>query len=250
MSYALLLFLGGVGVIELIVGLAIAFIPAFFLVRFMLKTALRQGAESVNRLAVFGGLLIAPAILAVVTIAISSIMFTWYARGLRSPGGIEETTETDTAWTAPVMPRRSTVHPKAVALLTEEFYWSRHEIAGPFGEYNSDQLWSDFIKWRKDHANSSVVEYRDEFLVKYKFFDNADAGELPGTQLHNDNVTIATGLSQLMLEGRMDEDIKALSREAIERQLTAEMIEQYDDDDYKDVRRSILKKILVLLDGI
>ena len=64
-------------------------------------------------------------------------------------------------------------HPKAQALMTEEFYWSPGEETAPFG---SDDGWDaayGFRQWRLANKTTSPVSYLKETIERwqYPFFD-------------------------------------------------------------------------------
>ena len=64
-------------------------------------------------------------------------------------------------------------HPKAQALMTEEFYWSPGEETAPFG---SDDGWDaayGFRQWRLTNKTTSPVSYLKETIERwqYPFFD-------------------------------------------------------------------------------
>ena len=124
-------------------------------------------------------------------------------------------------------------------------------MGGPFGNADGPNVWTGFLEWRKDHPEDSPASYRDEFLKNNPFYGPGLQND-PGTtaKILVDNITIAVGMSQFIHEGKMNEEVKKFTREAIERQMTDEMIDLADEDDYKDVRRSILTKMLAVLDRI
>src|SRR5687768_980666 len=64
-------------------------------------------------------------------------------------------------------------HPRAQALMTEEFYWSPGEETAPFG---SDDGWDaayGFRRWRLANKTTSPVSYLNETIERwqYPFFD-------------------------------------------------------------------------------
>ena len=64
--------------------------------------------------------------------------------------------------------------------------------------------------------------------------------------LGQDNAIIAIGFAQLVLEGRIEKDIKNLTITAIKRQLLPVLINGYDDN-YRDMRKQQLTKMLEVI---
>lgn len=89
MALNILLFMGGVDLTSLTVGLIISFIAGFFVWRALLRLVLRKGVKSVNTIALVGGILLSPLILAIGFGIIFGISFlqmdTSSLRELKSP---------------------------------------------------------------------------------------------------------------------------------------------------------------------
>ncbi len=62
-----------------------------------------------------------------------------------------------------------------------------------------------------------------------------------------DNAIIAIGFGQFVLEGKIDNEIKDLTKKAIRRELSQELLNQYRED-YIETRKSLLKKMLRVVD--
>jgi uncharacterized protein YfeS len=76
---------------------------------------------------------------------------------------------------------------------------------------------------------------------------NSANREMGGTYLvGQDNAIIGTGFAQFVLEGKVDNDIKALTITAIKRQLLPLLINGYDDK-YRDTRKQQLTKMLEVI---
>jgi uncharacterized protein YfeS len=150
-------------------------------------------------------------------------------------------------------------HPNAKKLLTEDFYWSPIEETGPFGSDDGSDSFHGFVEWRQENKNDSPVIYIKELIEEwgYKTFDlNITEPEKVGQVLDNidtrmlvgqDNAIIAVGFGQFVLEGKIDNDIKDLTKKAIKRQLTTELINEFKSD-YRETRRGQLEKMLAAVD--
>ncbi len=61
-----------------------------------------------------------------------------------------------------------------------------------------------------------------------------------------DNAIIATGFGQFVLEGKIDSDIQDLTKKAITRELTTDLLDQFRSD-YRETRKGQLEKMLVVV---
>jgi uncharacterized protein YfeS len=76
----------------------------------------------------------------------------------------------------------------------------------------------------------------------------ATSSSMGGTfLLGQDNAIIAVGFGQFALEGKIDEDIKTLTKTAINRELLPILIDRWDSD-YKNRRKEQLTKMLAVVD--
>jgi uncharacterized protein YfeS len=198
----------------------------------------------------------------------------------------------------------NSAHPKAQALMTDEFYWSPIEETAPFGSDDGSDAAYGFREWRLLNKNASPVSYLKELIERwqYPYFDynemdtakikayitsqanpdehaveqqmqmmrealqnspdtmmkdlddkqlreimNATSKELGGSFLiGQDNAIIGIGFAQFVLEGHIDNDIKALTITAINRQLLPLLINRYDDS-YQKIRKEQLSKMLEVM---
>jgi uncharacterized protein YfeS len=150
-------------------------------------------------------------------------------------------------------------HPNARKLLTEDFYWSPIEETGPFGSDDGSDCFYGFAEWRTEHQNESPVTYLNDLILTWGYpkFDlnvtepnevknilnDMDSRMLIG----QDNAVVAIGFGQFVLEGKIDNDIKELTRKAIRRELTTDLLNEFRSD-YQETRRDQLEKMLVVID--
>jgi uncharacterized protein YfeS len=152
-------------------------------------------------------------------------------------------------------------HPNARKLLVEDFYWSPIEETGPFGSDDGSDSFYGFAKWRTENKSESPVTYLTELIQEwgYPTFDlNVIDAEKISQLLREvdsrmligqDNAIVAIGFGQFVLEGKMDIDIKNLTKKAIERELTPELLNQFRAD-YKETRKGQLQKMMAVLEKI
>jgi uncharacterized protein YfeS len=154
-----------------------------------------------------------------------------------------------------------TAHPKAKQLMTEKFYWSPIEESGPFGSDDGSDAFHGFRRWRLVNKTLSPTIYLKQLIEDwgYRPFDlnemdedilkdyisSSNVGEMLLTG--QDNAVIAVGFGQFILEGKIDEDIKALTKTALKRELLPSLIDMWDLD-YQNTRREQLTKMLELVE--
>ncbi len=124
-------------------------------------------------------------------------------------------------------------HPKAKQIMTEEFYWSPIEESGPFGSDDGSDAFYSFRQWRVNNKTVSPTVYLKELNEEWGY--------------QSDEATIAIGFGQFVLEGRIDEDIKALTKEVLSKQLKPSLIEKWQGD-YQNTRTEQLTKMLATVD--
>jgi len=149
-------------------------------------------------------------------------------------------------------------HPNAKALLTDEFYWSGIEETAPFGSDDGSDAFYGFRVWRQTNKTQSPIVYLQQLIEEWdlpafdlniveaaemkKLISDADAS----VAISEDNAVIAIGFGQFVIEGKINKDIKALTRNAIQRQLFPDLINQFRAD-YRETRIIILNKMLVVV---
>lgn len=150
-------------------------------------------------------------------------------------------------------------HPNAQKLLTEDFYWSPIEETGPFGSDDGSDSFHGFLEWRQENKDESPLIYLNELIEEWGYpkFDlnvtepskirqalnDIDSRMLIG----QDNAVIAVGFGQFVLEGKIDQDIKDLTKNAIKRELSAYLIDEFRSD-YRETRKGQLEKMLRVVD--
>ena len=151
------------------------------------------------------------------------------------------------------------VHPNSKKLLTEDFYWSPIEETGPFGNDDGSDSFYGFVEWRIENKNESPVTYLKELIQEwgYPTFDlNVTDSEKIKQLLSDmdsrmligqDNAIVAIGFGQFVLEGKIDNDIKDLTKKAIKRELTTDLLNQFRSD-YRETRKGQLEKMLMAVD--
>ena len=128
-----------------------------------------------------------------------------------------------------------TAHPRARELMAESLFWDCTDESAPFGSDEGSDAYYEWREWREENTNAAITEcfnwICDGQLQNYTSNLATDEQvaldvESPGNAFlseHFDIFTldvtiIATGLGQLMDEGKIDKDAKPYILIAIERQ--------------------------------
>ncbi len=137
-------------------------------------------------------------------------------------------------------------HPRAKALIPEDFFWSTIDELAPFGSDEGDTALAEFRDWRKQNADVPTIEclkWVIESVGEMEFTDYNTAILSQATiksQLEDDdfddqqyiytldNSVIATGFAQLVDEGIIEQENKKVIQLAINRQIIwAELLEDW-----------------------
>ena len=159
-------------------------------------------------------------------------------------------------------PNYEHAHPKAKALMTDEFLWSPVEPSSPFGsDDGADAVWR-FYEWRKGNRNKRASEFIPFLLTEwnYKTYDYThidtvaikefiESGNL-GDRLYMgiDDAIIATGFGQLIIEGKIDADLKSLTLVALNRQLLPISLSLVGED-FRNTRENQLQRMINIINA-
>ncbi|MCA9006507.1 MAG: hypothetical protein KDA70_14645 [Planctomycetaceae bacterium] len=129
-----------------------------------------------------------------------------------------------------------TVSARARELMPEEFFWDCADESAPFGSDEGFDAYYEWRDWREEHPTRNLCEclswilegreadynpslYTDEQIQQ----DLDDPGEAFLAESYDiftlDTTIIASGLGQLLDEGRIDAEAKPLLMVAVRRQL-------------------------------
>jgi uncharacterized protein YfeS len=144
-------------------------------------------------------------------------------------------------------------HPQAQKILIEEFYWDPTEEAAPFGSDDGHDAFYGFLAWRKENKDAKPFQYVQELIDEWGF-DNEHYRETNPKKIEalveedefgffsRDNALIAICFGQLVLEGKVDPEIKELALIALDRQKHPAAMNAFRED-YHPRRQEILEKM-------
>jgi uncharacterized protein YfeS len=131
--------------------------------------------------------------------------------------------------------------PRARELMLESFFWDCADEEAPFGSDEGHDAYYEFRRWRSGHSSAPLIKCLDWImegkLDGYTSELTSDARieadlESPDEAFMADAydmftldaTVIATGLGQLLDEGRIDAEAKPYLRIAVRRQLHAKIV--------------------------
>lgn len=153
-------------------------------------------------------------------------------------------------------------HPNAQKLMTDEFLWSPIEESSPFGNDDGSDAIYKFYDWRKSNKTQSPIKFIESLLKEWNYniynYSQIDTIEIQkfidskniGNRLYFgiDDIIIATGFGQFIIEGKIDNDLKALTLTALKRQLLPFSI-KFVDLDYRTKRIENIKRMIEIINA-
>ncbi len=144
-------------------------------------------------------------------------------------------------------------HPRARELMPDDALWDRTDAEAPFGSEAGDTAYAEFRAWREENPDDPLIDCLDWILggrlaeyTRELCLDTAIARDVANPKqaflagdfdmFTLDATVIATGLGQLVDEGRIDPDAKPYIQVALSRQLHPQLV-------ISDRRRRILEAV-------
>lgn len=147
------------------------------------------------------------------------------------------------------------IHPKARKLMNEEFFWDVTEESSPFGNDDGADASYTFEEWRPTHKTTSALQCFRNIVEEWEVsaFDWTELNELKlANEFNNgvgfdhvlttDNLLIAVGFAQFVMEGEVDDELHALMRNALQRQLLPVCLDPWEE--HKNGRQYNLSRML------
>ncbi len=124
---------------------------------------------------------------------------------------------------------REDSHPKAVEALVDEFFWDASDPCGPFGDETGREVLEAFRDFRETEPRGEALELLGELLERWEVADtgwdamDADAVQAIGEEdelglLVRDEAVIALAFAQIVVDGRVDLEVRRRAMLALGRQ--------------------------------
>lgn len=148
---------------------------------------------------------------------------------------------------------QETAHPAAKELFKEDFYWSPIEETSPFGSDDGSDAFYQFREWREANKMASPFIFIEMLLDRWGYSrgpapHDAEVAEYLAERsvLGTNNVIIAVGFGQFVLEGTIDKKLHARTIKSVEEECTPSRLSVFAED-YRSTRLeqlTILRKAL------
>lgn len=156
-------------------------------------------------------------------------------------------------------------HQRAIEIADYEFFWNTLDELAPFGSEESYLAFSELCDWLIDNPNTPIIEcfkwILDSWGIKIEDFndsiiENENILKIIYDLDFNDDLMmldytiISTGFGQLILEGKIDLDVKNIIQLSILRQMNSYVLDAFlgDNTDWKYERYMYLQKLLDILE--
>ncbi len=128
-------------------------------------------------------------------------------------------------------------HLKARELFKEEFYWSPVEETSPFGSDDGADAFYQFREWRETNKTASPFIFIEMLLDTWGYSrgpapHDAEVAEylVARSALGTNNVIIAVGFGQFVLEGAIDKKLLARTIQSVEEECKPSRLSMFAED--------------------
>ena len=141
-------------------------------------------------------------------------------------------------------------HENAVKIANYEFFWDCTDELAPFGSDEGYLSFVELINWILSSWNLKLSDYNESILYEENIIEDTLDYRFDRIVLTLDIVLIATGFGQLILQGKMDENIKNIVHLAILRQMNSYVLDAFleDNEEWKYERYKYLQILLDILE--
>lgn len=135
---------------------------------------------------------------------------------------------------------REDSHPRARAALTDAFFWDTSDPCSPFGDETGREVLEAFRSYRVEEPRGDALALLDELLERWEVasesWDAVDADEVQAIGaddelglLVRDEAIIALAFAQIVVEGRVDPEVRRRAILALARQSLPALVHGWGD---------------------
>ena len=156
-------------------------------------------------------------------------------------------------------------HRRAVEIADYEFFWDNLNELAPFGSEEGYIAFTELAQWMRNNPQAPMIEYVKWVLecwdINFEDFDDSIIEPENICKIINDldfdeelmmlDVTIiASGFGQLVLKGRIDENVKNVIHLSLLRQMNSYVLDAFlgAEEEMKYERYLYLQKLLEILE--
>jgi uncharacterized protein YfeS len=141
---------------------------------------------------------------------------------------------------APVELSREQSHPRAREVLADAFFWDASDPTGPFGDETGQEVLEAFRAFRDEEPRGDPLALLGELLETWEVADGSwdvvDSGEVQALGaddelglLVRDEAIVALAFAQIVVEGRVDPEVRRRALLALVRQGLPALIHGWGD---------------------
>jgi uncharacterized protein YfeS len=155
-------------------------------------------------------------------------------------------------------------HPRAVKIANYEFFWDCVDQLAPFGSDEGYMAFAELCDWKQDNPNKNMIncfewllnswdlhltDFNDSIIEESNILKIIQDIDFDEDLLMLDITIIATGFGQLILEGKIDSDVKNIIQIAILRQMNHLVLDEFlgNNEEWKYDRYKYLQILLDIL---
>jgi len=157
------------------------------------------------------------------------------------------------------------VHPSAITLANQEFFWDPSDELAPFGSDEGYEAFNFYCNWRLRNSDLRITLCIEELFkgrvntyFSHRLFTlDYLSDKIPSDQSVDwdffygfDTSVIATGFGQFIKEGKIDSEYSVIMKNVLYRQLDTRILDCWVEKKIINRRSEILKKLLTLLGKI
>jgi len=156
-------------------------------------------------------------------------------------------------------------HENAIKIADYEFFWNNVDELAPFGSEEGYISFMEFHDWLIDNPDNEAIEFIEWLLnswdINLEDFDDSilddenivkiiDDESFDYNLLTLDIAIIATGFAQLIIQGKIDNDIKNIIHLALLRQMNSNVLDAYlqSREEWKYERYKYLQILIEILE--
>lgn len=156
-------------------------------------------------------------------------------------------------------------HERAIEIANYPFFWNVSDELAPFGSEEAYISFEELCTWLREHPKSSIFkcfewilecweievdDFNDSILEEKNINKLILDQDFDEELLMLDVAIIATGFGQLVLQGKIDNNVKNIIQLSILRQMNSQVLDAFleDNEQWKYERFKYLSKLLDILE--
>ena len=158
-----------------------------------------------------------------------------------------------------------TPHKRALEIADYKFFWDASDELAPFGCEEAYIAFSEFSYWLEDNPDTPIMEcflwileswdleledFNDDVIESENILKIIQDMDFYEELMSLDYTIIATGFGQLIIQGKIDMDVKNIIQLSVLRQMNSHVLDAFlsNNEQWKYERYLYLQKLLEILE--